>query len=186
MCPVSPVPIGHRFRATGELLETIGNGMPGFQKETVAFEQAQFNWIYDLRLGPDGNIYVLDSKNYAVRMLNTHTRCVTTIAGTGCSGSALYSDDLQSATFGSNPATTFDGPWSMVLDESGNIYIGDTWNKAIRMIDSSRRSISTICGPEHDVDLDHICSLDYFGSRLYIPLWDSKLVVLKREPTSTD
>lgn len=59
-----------QFDPDGKPKLIIGNGIPGFQKESVPFEKAQFNWAYDLRLGPDGNIYVLDSKNFAVRMID--------------------------------------------------------------------------------------------------------------------
>jgi len=48
-----------KFNLAGEPILTLGNGQPGFQEGTVPVEAVQFNWIFDLRLGPDGNLYVL-------------------------------------------------------------------------------------------------------------------------------
>ncbi|MBS3985396.1 MAG: NHL repeat-containing protein [Selenomonadales bacterium] len=169
----------HKFSSWGELLLTFGNGVPGFQPGTVAREDAQFNWVYDLRLGPDGNIYVLDSRNYAVRVIDTVRETVTTVAGTGSGGYDGDGGEPISATFGSNPNTYFDGPWSLSLDEHGNIYVGDTWNRAIRVITADRTSIKTLAGSSDGLDLYHICGLDYYAGQLFIPLWDGELVVLR-------
>lgn len=58
-----------RFSPEGELIERVGQKETGFNKGTVSFKETAFNWIYDLRLGPDGHLYVLDSKNYAIRRI---------------------------------------------------------------------------------------------------------------------
>ena len=50
-----------RFDQTGRPLETLGNGIAGFQAESVSFDAARFNWVYDLRRGADGSVHVLDS-----------------------------------------------------------------------------------------------------------------------------
>ena len=170
----------HKFSSSGEHLLTIGNGMPGFQKNTVPFDQAQFNWIYDLRLGPNGNIYVLDSRNYAVRMIDPVQRTVSTVAGIGTPGYSGDGGDPLGATFGSDPSTQFDGPWSLAIDEAGTIYVGDTYNKVIRAINPSSNVITTICSEHDGVDLYHICSLDYYAGRLFIPLWNGELVVIRQ------
>ena len=50
-----------QFSAEGAPLQTLGARYPGFQVDTVPFQEAQFSWIFDLRRGPDGNLYVLSS-----------------------------------------------------------------------------------------------------------------------------
>jgi hypothetical protein len=47
---------------------------------------ARFGWIYDLRPGPDGCVYLLDSTNYAVRRIGPARRTVSTVVGTGRPG----------------------------------------------------------------------------------------------------
>jgi hypothetical protein len=92
-----------RFDATGHPVETLGTGSPGFQVGTVTFDEVRFGSIYDLRLGHDGRIYVLDSGNFAVRVLDPVARTVHTLAGTGTPGYDGDGADARRATFGSDP-----------------------------------------------------------------------------------
>lgn len=187
-----------RFGKEGSLIEILGNGKPGFSKEDTPYEKVQFNWIYDIRKGTDGNIYVLDSKNYAVRMIDVKERIVKLIAGTGEAGYSGDNDDPLTATFGGNPKEHFDGPWSLALDEYDNIYVGDTQNHVLRMIDRKANIIKTIAGnpkivpgkrnnpDEKDpfkINLPKICSLEYYNDRVFIPEWDGDLIVLKKNKT---
>jgi hypothetical protein len=182
------------FDQDGVFLRLLGNGEPGFSKTPSDFDNSQFNWIFDLRRSPDGNIYVLDSKNYAIRMIDIMDEKVKTIAGTGKCG---YTGDNRvaiEATFGSSPNEKFDGPWSMSIDELGNIFIGDTQNHVVRMISQKNGIITTIAGkttfgneraninaknPE-ELFFNKICSLDYWANQLFIPDWDGELVILEK------
>ena len=173
-----------RFDQSGRPLETLGNGTAGFQAESVSFDAARFNWVYDLRAGPDGGIYVLDSKNFALRVIEPRSRRVALLAGTGTPG---YSGDgaaARTATFGGDPAARFDGPISLSLDERGNAYVGDRFNHVVRMIERDNEIISTIAGhpqanPETGTDpgerdplrlnLPMISSMDFYDGRLFIP-----------------
>lgn len=182
------------FNAEGKLLFTLGDGHPGFQAGTISWENVRFNNIYDLRRGPDGNIYILDSGNYSVRKIDIMSKTVTTIAGTGKPGYSGDQGPAVQATLGGNSKVDFDGPWSLSLDGMGNIFIGDTQNGVIRMIDHKSGLISTIAGngnpvpglrnsPEEtnpmEINLPLICSLDYHNNRLFIPEWEGDLVILK-------
>lgn len=184
-----------QFTPNGIPIQTLGSGIPGFQAELCSFKDVRFNWIYDIRSGPDGNIYVLDSKNYAVRMVDVKKRTVKTIAGTGLYGYSGDGENPLNATFGSDPDEYFDGPWSLSLDEEGNIYIGDTQNHVVRMIEKSTNIITTIAGNPvikkgkqnsaavrnpFSLNLPKICSLDYYNGYLYVPEWDGDLVILSK------
>ncbi len=189
-----------RFDPSGKPILTLGDGTPGFDKGTVDFEKAKFNWIYDIRKGPDGNIYVLDSRNFAVRQINLKTRAVTTFAGTGKAGYDGDNSDARIATFGSNPAEKFDGPISLSLDERGNIFVGDRQNHVVRMIQKKTGIITTIAG-NHDsikrlknkpdekdplkLNLPEISSMDYYSGLLFVPTdltpEEGDLIVLKSE-----
>ncbi len=186
-----------QFDSKGQKKKVLGNGKPGFQKESTNFDDVQFNWIYDIRLGPDNNLYILDSRNYAVREIDFEEEKVKHIAGTGEPG---YSGDgglAKKATFGSNTNEKFDGPWSMALDKLGNIFIGDTHNHVVRMIEKKKkkRVIATIVGnPEYipslrnsvdekdllKINLPKICSMDFYNNELFIPEWDGDLIVLEK------
>lgn len=162
-----------RFTYDGSCLEMVGSLVPGFQLGTVSFEQASFHGIYDIRLGSNNNLYILDSRNYAVRKLDPAARTVTTICGDGIPG---YSKDRSSASqarLGGNPLASFDGPWSIALDETNTIYIGDTQNHVIRCIDPSNQTIETIkiATDGQPLVFENICGMDYYNGILLIPDW---------------
>jgi hypothetical protein len=184
-----------QFDVNGKLVRCLGDGIPGFQKEPTSFDKVRFNWIYDLRLGPDGNMYVLDSKNFAVRMIDIIHEVVTTVVGTGKPGDSGDGGDSLKATLGSKKGEYFDGPLSLALDEEGNIFIGDTQNHVLRMVEQSTDVITTIAGKrdaqphkrndpqEKDplkLNLPYICSLEYYKGLLFIPEWDGDLIVLEK------
>lgn len=188
-----------QFDYNGNLIRVLGNGRPGFQRKPTSFDEVQFNWVYDLRSGLDGNIYVLDSKNFCVRMIDIRNQVVELIAGTGDSDYTGDWGDPLKATFGSNPKADFDGPWSLSLDEENNIYIGDTQNHVVRMIERKNNIIKTIAGKHNcnvgvrndkretnplNLNLPLICSLDYYDGKLFIPEWDGDLVIIEKEESN--
>jgi hypothetical protein len=168
----------------GRPMRIIGDGRSGFQPDTIDFANAQFSWIYDIRLGPDGNIYVLDSRNFALRMINPIEGSVSTLAGNGTAGYAGDGKEARKATFGGDARARFDGPISLSLDEQGNIFIGDRFNHVVRMIENATGIISTIAG-QRDVSegestannerdplqasLPQISSMNYHKGLLYVP-----------------
>jgi len=173
-----------RFDSTGKPILTLGDGSPGFQGGATDFEKARFHWIYDIRRGPEGNIYVLDSRNFAVRMIDMKSQSVRTLAGTGKGGYEGDGGDARLATFGSRSNARFDGPISLSLDEEGNIYVGDRQNHVVRMIQRKTGIITTIAGSPRSVDgerndpketdplrlnLPEISSMDYHEGRLLVP-----------------
>jgi hypothetical protein len=193
-----------RLSSTGKPILTLGDGTSGFQSNTVDFGEAKFSWIYDIRRGPDGNIYVLDSRNFAVRLIDLNRSVVSTLAGTGKAGYDGDNGNALNATFGSNPTARFDGPISLSLDEEGNIFVGDRQNHVVRMIHRKSGIIRTIAGnynsfkgmsndpKEKDplkLNLPEISSMDYYKEYLFIPTDLSRgagdLAVLKRAGAAT-
>jgi hypothetical protein len=188
-----------RFDRSGRPIETLGDGVAGFHPEVVGFDAARFNWVYDLRRGPHGSVYVLDSRNFAVRVVDLASRSVRTLVGTGKAGYTGDGADARAATFGSDPSAEFDGPISLSLDEAGNAYVGDRFNHVVRMIEQDSGIVSTIAGHSAVTDdsandpsvrdplrlrLPRISSMDYDRGRLFVPtdLEDDSgdLVVLRR------
>ncbi len=184
-----------QFSAEGKPLQTLGARYPGFQVDSVPFEEAQFSWIFDLRRGPDGNLYALDSMNFVVKKLDLQQRVVSTVVGTGKAGYSGDGGDARHAMLGQNMKEHFGGPWSLSLDEAGNIYIGDTQNHVVRMVERTTNIISTIAGKSDvvpglrndpseinplNLNFPKICSMDYWNGRLFVPEWEGDLVVLRK------
>jgi len=173
-----------RFDSAGKPILTLGDGAPGFQSGTVDFKNARFSWIYDIRRGPEGNIYVLDSKNFALRMIDQKRCEVRTLAGKGKPGYEGDGGHASNATFGGNTAAKFDGPISLSIDEEGNIFVGDRQNHVVRIIYAKTNIIETIAGKriaekgkgnylaETDplkLNLPEISSMDYYNGCLFVP-----------------
>lgn len=173
-----------RFDPAGRPVETLGGGARAFEPGVASFEEVVFGWVYDIRRGPSREVYVLDSTNFAVRVVDIDTRSVTTIAGGRGSGYGGDGGDARAATFGSDPSETYDGPISLSVDEAGNVYVGDRLNHAVRMVDRASGVIDTIAGrpdvmpdganepDERDPmrsNLPQISSMDYDRGRLFVP-----------------
>jgi len=85
-----------------------------------------------------GNIYVADTGHNIVRMLNPSTGLVTVVAG---DGQASFSGDTNSAV-----QAALNAPKAVAVDAAGNLYIADTGNAAIRMVNSASGYITTLLG----------------------------------------
>ena len=173
-----------QFDEHGRVVRVLGDGTPGFQRDPVDFTHVRFSWIYDLRRAPDGRLLVLDSGNFALRMIDPVAQRVTVVAGTGKPGYDGDGGIATEATFGSDPTARFDGPISLAVDEVGNLYVGDRHNHVLRRIDAATGLIDTIAGrPDFDgqrrndpderdptkVNLPMISSLDFAGGRIFLP-----------------
>ena len=76
-----------------------------------------------------GNVYVADALLNRIRRIDATTGMITNYAGTGASG---YTGDGGPAT-----AATFSYPTGIAFDSAGNMYVADSGNNVIRMIDNS-------------------------------------------------
>lgn len=83
-----------------------------------------------------GNLYVADLGNDLIRKINIATAVVSTYAG---SGSAGFGN-------GTLTAASFNEPYGMAIDGSGNIYVTDIMNNSIRKITVSTGMVSTYAG----------------------------------------
>jgi len=94
---------------------------------------ASFYRPSDLTFDASGNLYITDYLGNVIRKMNTSgTVVVATIAGGGSAGS---SDGYGSGA-------SFNGPFGIVTDGSGNMFVSDIVNNAIRKISPAGFSIS--------------------------------------------
>jgi sugar lactone lactonase YvrE len=86
--------------------------------------EARFDFPQGVATDSSGNVYVADSNSHTIRRI-TPAGEVTTIAGArGCQGSAD----------GTGSEAWFNWPQGVATDGSGNVYVVDTNNRAVRMI----------------------------------------------------
>ncbi|MBS9462873.1 hypothetical protein KIM67_10655 [Flagellimonas sp. 389] len=126
--------VNHAIRkiSNGMVTTLAGNGTAGFSdgQET----SASFNLPHSIDVDSEGNIYVADQGNRAIRKI-TPNGAVTTIAGNGSIG--LENGPGQDAEFGG----TIRG---IAVDDNGNVYVSDTSNQVIRMLINNSGSYDVI------------------------------------------
>lgn len=88
------------------LIETVGSGLPG--DNDGIFTQARFFRPQGLALGPDHDLYVADTENHQVRVVDFLARAVHTVAGTGKQGS-------WSGEGGEAMRIDLNSPWDLAL-----------------------------------------------------------------------
>ena len=111
-----------------------GNGTSGSLDATGT--NATFLQPYGAAIDAAGNLYVADAGNNLIRRISPYTTNVTTIAGDGNAG---FNDGM-----GTN--AEFNNPSSVAVDASGNLYVADTGNNAIRRIDAITSKVTTLAG----------------------------------------
>ena len=132
----------HRIRkvdaATGNITTVAGDGASGYGGDGGPATSAQLNAPRGVAVDGDGNIYIADVNNRRVRKVTASTGVISTVAGTGTSGS---DGDGGPAT-----AAQLNTPWDVALDGDGNIYIADRLSKRVRKVTVSTGVISTVAG----------------------------------------
>ena len=84
-----------------------------------------------------GNLLIADSSNQRIRKINL-ARVITTVAGNGALTG--FSGDFGSAT-----AAELNGPWDVVADAEGDLFIADEFNHRIRKV-TADGIITTVAG----------------------------------------
>jgi glucose/arabinose dehydrogenase len=124
--------------STTYISTVAGTGTAGDSGDSGSAISAKLKAPTGVAVDSSKNIYIADSGNNAVRMVDASTSYISTVAGTGTSG---YSGNGSAAT-----SATLNYPYSVALDSSGNLYIADQYNFVIREVSASTKDISTVAG----------------------------------------
>ena len=130
---------GNRIRKVdtkGIITTVAGNGVSDSTGDGGPATSAAIRLPWGLAVDSTGNIYFAERIGGRVRRVDP-TGIITTVAGTGTSG---FSGDGGPA----NKAQLYN-PEGLAIDSAGNLYIADTINARIRMIDA-KGIISTVAG----------------------------------------
>ncbi len=196
------------FSRSGELIRSLGDAdaagrprgedgsPPGDARTAVqkrSLDDMDLGEVYDIRSGNDGLIYILEGSLHRLRVVDFQRNTVWLVAGCGARGFSGDGGDPRAATFGGSPSRRLDGPWAFCIGSDNAIYIADTWNGAVRMIDPERAHIVTIAGgrsatagrrndpAETDplsLTLPSICWLDWGAEMLFVTDRSGDLVIL--------
>jgi GT2 family glycosyltransferase len=89
-------------------------------------------------IGPDGDVYVADSRSNRVSRIHGDSGDIVTVAG---SGEAAFDGDQKPAA-----TAALNTPNGIAVAANGNIYIADSGNNRIRMVSAATGLIRTIAG----------------------------------------
>ena len=118
---------------SGTVTTFAGNDTAGYRDG--ADSVAEFNMPLGICTDKAGNVYVADTYNNVIRKISP-TGNVTTLAGNDTGG---YRDGI-------NSMAEFRLPVGVAADTSGNIYVTDNGNEAVREISASSGMVSTFAG----------------------------------------
>ena len=89
---------------SGQFVESIGRGKPGLVDgdfQTATFNRPQGTCLFE------GNLYVADTENHAIRAIDLKEKTVRTVAGTGQQGHSLSGS-------GKGTVTALNSPWDLI------------------------------------------------------------------------
>ncbi|MFI5150911.1 MAG: NHL repeat-containing protein [Bacteroidia bacterium] len=121
-------PMDHKIRkinTDGTITTIAGNGKSGYSGDGGPALQASMNNPAQLCADKEGNIFVADQENSAIRKI-TPSGIISTIAGNGTKG---FEGDG-----GSPLKAKLNKPAAVLVDSKGTIYIADQGNDGIRKI----------------------------------------------------
>jgi len=113
---------------SGKWEHVAGTGKKGFGGDGQSARDAAFDGPKGIALGPSGNVYVVDTENQAIRMIERQTGLISTIAGGG--------PDRRGSGGDGGPATgaQLDRPHGICISSNGDVFIGDTLNHRVRRV----------------------------------------------------
>jgi sugar lactone lactonase YvrE len=119
---------------TGGTIQTIlGNGTIGYTGDNGPATAATVNVPSGTAIDVAGNIYVADSGNNVVRKISAKTGIITTVAG---DGSESIKGDKGPAT-----AAGLYGPYTLALDNRGNLLVADVFHNRIREVFANQATL---------------------------------------------
>ncbi|MBC8354884.1 MAG: hypothetical protein H8E66_23140 [Planctomycetes bacterium] len=113
---------------SGKWSHVSGTGKKGFSGDGGLASLATYNGPKGIAVGPNGNVFVVDTENQVIRMIDTETNTISTVAGMGPehrggAGDGGLATDAQ-----------MDRPHGICVGPDGTIYIGDTNNHRVRRV----------------------------------------------------
>lgn len=119
------------------IITTVAGTSPGFGGDGGPATAASLNQPFGVAFDSSDNMYIADRNNHRVRRVDAATGVITTFAG----GSRGFSGDGGPAA-----DAQFSSPRDVLFDGVGNLYVADTSNRRVRVIELSSGNIATYAG----------------------------------------
>ena len=126
---------------TGVIITIAGSGDTGYDGDDKPAVEAALNTPSAVAIAPNGDIYIADTLNYRIRMIDHATGFIHTIAGDG-----RPAMDEPVGDNGPAIAAHLNMPSDVEIAPNGDIYIADMHHQRVRRVDARTRFISTVAG----------------------------------------
>jgi DNA-binding beta-propeller fold protein YncE len=116
----------YRYDAKTKTLHHLaGTGKPGYAGDGGDAKRAQVNGPKGVAISPDGDIYLADTQNHAIRVISAKTNVITTLVGNGQPGDGPDGDPAK---------CQLHHPHGIFVAKDGTVYIGDSSNHKVRRL----------------------------------------------------
>ncbi len=130
--------------ASGIVERFAGSGSAIYSGDDGPATEAGFS-PQGLALDAEGNLYIADFNNHRIRRVARTTATITTVAGRGAANPITleggYGGDGGPATL-----AQLNVPFGIAVDDAGNLYLADTGNHRVRMVEAETGVILTVAG----------------------------------------
>ena len=120
----------HRIRVVrnnnNKINTVAGTGTAGYFGDGGNAASAQINTPQGVFINTSNDLYIADTNNHRIRVVRNSNNIISTVAGTGTAG---YLNDGGLAK-----DATLNSPTGVSVDTAGNIYIADTGNHCMRIV----------------------------------------------------
>ena len=120
----------------GTITTVAGNNVAGYGGDGGPAISAKLNYPYGVATDSAGNMFIADTNNYRIRVVNAQTKTISTCAGNGYPGFSGDGPATQNSIYYSQ---------AIAVDANDNLFIADTNNYRIRWVDAGG-TMTTIAG----------------------------------------
>ena len=128
-----------RWEVGHQVAIIAGTGEKGFAGDGGPAVAAKFNGPHNLAVAANGDVYVADTWNNRVRLLDSRSGTISTVIGSGVKGYAGDGGPADKADFGGIYCVAFD-------PQLQNLYLADLDNRRIRKVNLKTRIVETVAG----------------------------------------
>lgn len=127
--------------ASGVMTSVVGTGEKGWSSDGTLATRTKLNRPEDIAIDHEGNLYISDTGNDRILVVDSKTNIVTKVAGTD--RRAGWSDSQVLAK-----TASLLGPTSIGVDPLGNVFFVEAAGHVLRRIDSQSNFMTAIVGAD--------------------------------------
>lgn len=128
-------------RLTGKILPVAGTGAAGFDGDGKQATQSALNAPSAVAVARNGDLYIVDTMNHRIRVVEQATGIITTVVGNGAPAVGVSIGDGGQAR-----AAHLLRPGDLAVAPNGDLYIADTGNNRVRRVAAATGLITTVAG----------------------------------------